>query len=281
MYNLPEFQCEDHNSLKVLIPLPSFDFDPSEVAIPWKYLRSNGYDVQFATPNGKPGVTDPRMFRGVDLGLLKSTLMADSNGVRCFEEVLLSEEFNNPICYENIDTSCIHGLVLPGGHAKGMKVYLESKCLQQKVVEMFESNKPCGAICHGTVLACRSTSASTGKSVLYGRKTTGLTKIQELVAFNLTRLYLGDYYLTYPITVEDEVRSTLQDKDNDFLRGNDLLIPLGRDSPENTKPGFVVKDGNYLSARWPGDAHLFSVELLRMLHNHYPKCSTQNNTVDR
>ena len=47
-----------------------------------------------------------------------------------------------------------------------------------------------------------------GKSVLYGKKTTALTKQMELIAWRLTRSYLGDYYRTYQTTVEDEVRST-------------------------------------------------------------------------
>jgi hypothetical protein len=57
-------------------------------------------------------------------------------------------------------------------------------------------------------LAARS-SFRPGKSVLYGKKTTALTKQMELIAWRLTRLYLGDYYRTYPTTVEDEVRSAL------------------------------------------------------------------------
>ena len=30
-------------------------------------------------------------------------------------------------------------------------------------------------------------------------------------------------------------------------------------------PGFTVRDGNWLSARWPGDAHRFASEFVAML----------------
>ncbi|MES2818791.1 MAG: thiJ/pfpI-family protein, partial [Pseudomonadota bacterium] len=43
-------------------------------------------------------------------------------------------------------------------------------------------------------------------------------------------------------------------------------LGLFRDSPEDSRPAFVVRDGRYLSARWPGDVHSFArqfVDLLR------------------
>jgi hypothetical protein len=85
-----------------------------------------------------------------------------------------------------------------------------------------------------------------GKSVLYGRKTTALTKLMELTAWALTCLYLGDYYRTYPKTVEDEVRAALAAPE-DFIRGPISII---RDSPSNLRAGFTrFATENYLSAR--------------------------------
>jgi protease I len=99
-----------------------------------------------------------------------------------------------------------------------------------------------------------------GKSVLYGRKTTALLRSQELLAWNLTRLYLGDYYRTYKVTVEDEVTAALV-RPEDFVRGP---MSLRRDTPERPD-GFAVIDGNYVSARWPGDAHRFSRAIADLL----------------
>jgi protease I len=98
---------------------------------------------------------------------------------------------------------------------------------------------------------------------LYGRKTTALTKTLELSGWALTCAWMGDYYRTYEQVLQDEVKSVQQSPD-DFLSGPPALK---RDSPSKLSPGFVVKDGNYLSASWPGDAHRFAAEFLKMLSN--------------
>jgi protease I len=141
-----------------------------------------------------------------------------------------------------------------------MRQYLESEELQAAAAEFFAQDKPVGAICHGVLLAARSRGRD-GKSVLFGRKTTALTKTMELAAWALTRLYLGDYYRTYPVTVEDEVRAALANTD-DFVVGP---IAVRRDSPARPDIGFTVRDGNYLSARWPGDAHRFGGKFAAMV----------------
>src|SRR6478736_5112348 len=40
---------------------------------------------------------------------------------------------------------------------------------------------------------------------------------------------------------------------------------LQRDSMDDETPAFVVRDRNYVSARWPGDAHTFAKTLAGML----------------
>ena len=141
-----------------------------------------------------------------------------------------------------------------------MRRYLESNQLQSAVTAFFARGRPIGAICHGVLLAARSHRMD-GKSVLYGKKTTALTKFMELTAWTLTCLYLRNYYRTYPTTVEDEVRSVLA-APQDFIRGPVSAI---RDSPDHLKVGFTVRDGKYLSARWPGDAHRFAADFASML----------------
>lgn len=41
--------------MKIIMPIPSHDFDPTEVAVSWKVLRDAGHQVFFATPDGLPG----------------------------------------------------------------------------------------------------------------------------------------------------------------------------------------------------------------------------------
>jgi putative intracellular protease/amidase len=51
----------------VLMPLPSRDFDPTEVAVSWKVLVAAGYTVRFATPDGAAADADDRMIIGEGL----------------------------------------------------------------------------------------------------------------------------------------------------------------------------------------------------------------------
>ncbi len=244
----------------VLIPLPATDFDPTESAVPWRVLKAAGHTVCFATPDGKPGTADPIMLTGKGLGPLAPLLMANRDGREAYAAMAQSAEFQAPLRYTEVRSANYDALVLPGGHAPGMKVYLESEVLQQLVQEFFVADKPVAAICHGVLLAARSHLAS-GTSVLYGRKTTALTKTLELSGWALTCAWMGRYYRTYPQPLQDEVVSRLA-RPQDFLPGP---AATKRDSPDKLSPGFVVQDGNYLSARWPGDAHLFSKTFVKML----------------
>jgi len=247
--------------MKVILATSTVDFDPTEVAIPWKILTDAGVDVQFATDTGTVGAADEHMISGDYFGVWTKLLIARADAQSAYVSLLQDANFQNPMTYDSIQVDDFDGLLLPGGHAKGVKPYLESEVLQQKIVSFFTANKPVGAICHGVIAACRAIDPETGKSVLYGRKTTALLKRQELTAYNLTKNLLNDYYLTYPTPVEDEVRAALESSD-DFLKGKN---PLRRDSMKKLKRGFTVRDGNYISARWPGDVYNFSLGFLELL----------------
>ena len=249
----------------IVMPLPSYDFDPTEIAVTWKTLTDAGHRVIFATPDGEISAADIKMVTGEGLGLLGKMLRADDNGRQAYQALLLDEDFNHPLDYAYLRFENFDGLILGGGHAVGMKTYLESTILQQFVGLFFDSNKPIGAICHGVVLAARCLSPKTGQSVLFGKKTTALPEFMELSAWALTKYKVGDYYRTYPITVQNEVSLALK-QPSDFIVGPVLSLRAAlRDSPTKLHLGFTVQDGQYLSARWPGDAHRFGMDFLALL----------------
>ena len=246
--------------LRVLIPLPASDFDPSEVGVSWKILRN--HQITFATPKGSVAKEDTVMMTGKGLGIFAKMLMADSTARTAMNELRDAKEFQHPISYAQVNTNDYDALLLPGGHAQGMKELLESKTMQQKVAEFFDADKPIASICHGTVLAARSVSQKTGKSVLLGRKLTVLPKRSELLAWNLTKKKLGNYYRTYPeTTVEDEVKQSLATP-GDLSLGPPTLI---RDTAAGTWPGYVGVDRNLVTARWPGDVHRFALTFKELL----------------
>jgi putative intracellular protease/amidase len=236
----------------VLVPLPDRDFDTTEVAVPWRLLTDAGHTVVFATERGGAApATDPLLLTGVMLKMLGASREAKG----FYAQLLEDERFRNPIAWADIDPGGFDGLLLPGGHAKGMRPYLESAELQAKVVEYWSTGKPVGAICHGVLVLARAVDPSTGRSVLHGRRTTCLPMSLEMSGFYVTALRRGRYYRTSPKYVEREVRGALASR-RDFRRGGPTFLVRGTRTHDRT--AFVVQDGNYLSARWPGDAYLFA-----------------------
>ena len=236
---------------KVIVPLPDRDFDVTEVAVPWRLLTRRGIDVVFATENGDEPAADPLLLRGVLFGKLG----AEREPKAFYRELTTIPAFKKPMRWSDIDPEAFDGLLLSGGHAKGMRQYLESEELRKKVLAFWALRRPVGAICHGVVVLARTADPVTGRSVLFDRRTTCLPKYMEQTAYYLTGWKLGDYYRTYPEYVEDEVKSVLAHPEQ-FVRGPVNLVARG--TAEDDKPAFVVDDGHYLSARWPGDAYRFA-----------------------
>jgi putative intracellular protease/amidase len=164
-----------------------------------------------------------------------------------------SKEFRSPMRYADVRAADFAELVLPGGHAQGMRPYLESKELQTAVLGFFQAGKPVASICHGGVVLARTLDPSTGESVIHGRRMTALTKMLERTAYYLTAWKLGGYYRTYPAYVQDEVTAAIGDASK-FQTGPMIA---------SYKRPFTVEDGNLLTARWPGDASLFAEKIVQ------------------
>jgi putative intracellular protease/amidase len=246
--------------MKVLMLLPASDYDPTESAVPWRVLVDAGHDVRFATPTGATAPADARLVdRG--FGLLGPILMTRRADLATYRAMTEAPGFGAPVAYDAVDPAGFDGLVLPGGHASGMRTLLESQTARAITAHFVAADKPVGAICHGTLVAARTVDARTGASVLAGRTTTCLPATMELGAWLITAPLLGRYYRTYPQTVEAEVKAAVGASGH-YRRG-----PLfaRRDSAKRPERGFVVRDRNYVSARWPGDAHRFAAELVAVL----------------
>jgi putative intracellular protease/amidase len=280
---------------KVLIPLPHRDFDPSEAAISWSVLSRLGHSVAFATPDGQPGRADDMMLTGEGLDIwgflpglkrlvvIGRLMRANSAARNAYAAMEQDPAFKNPLSWRQVRRADFDGLLLPGGHrARGMREYLESEVLQKLVAEFFAAGLPVAAVCHGVLLAARSRAAD-GRSVLYGRRTTALTWAFERKAAQvgrIVRFWDPDYYRTYKdepgqpagfMSVQQEVGRALA-RPEDFLDvppdAPDYRRKTGgmvRDTADDDSPAFVVRDGNYVSARWPGDAHTFANTFAAML----------------
>jgi putative intracellular protease/amidase len=245
--------------MRVLMPLPDRDFDVTEVAVPWQVLRDGGHDVAFATERaGTVPEADPKLLAGVLFGHLGAAPDARA----CYSALAADPAFRSPEAWSDLDPAAFDGLLLPGGHAPGMRQYLGSTVLREQVARFWDLGRPVGAICHGVLVLAR-TPAQDGRSVIADRQTTCLPKYMERTAYYSTAWRLGRYYRTYPAYVEDEVKAALDSSAAQFRRGPVTLTTRG--TATDDQPAFVVQDGNYLSARWPGDAYLFGRRFLAML----------------
>jgi putative intracellular protease/amidase len=224
----------------------------TEVSVPWRLLTHAGHEVVFATENGgAPPATDPLLLTGVLFGQLG----AFPEPKRFYAELTEDPAFRAPLAWKDLDVAAYDGLILAGGHAPGMRQYLASEELARKVAAFWALDRPVGAICHGVLVLARARDPKTGRSPLYGTKTTCLPKYMERSAYLLTFWKLGRYYRTYPAYVEDEVVANLASS-SDFVRGPRTMTARG--TMDDDGPAFVVEDRRYVSARWPGDAYLFA-----------------------
>jgi putative intracellular protease/amidase len=231
----------------------------TEVSVPWRLFTRAGHTVIFATERGAKPAGDPKLLTGVLFGQLG----AEPEAKAFYRELEKDPAFEHPIRWSEIDPSGFDALLLPGGHAPGMKQYLGSTLLQSKAAAFMKSGRPVAAICHGVLVLARARDEATGKSVLYDRRTTSLTKYQERIAYCLTAWKLGRYYRTYPAYTEDEVRANLANPSTQFIRGPITLTAKG--TATDDRAAFVVEDGNYVSARWPGDAYILAKKLMSRL----------------
>src|SRR5688572_10990167 len=183
----------------IWMPLPDRDFDVTEVAVPWKLATEAGHQVRFATEEGATPAADPLLITGVVFGALG----AAEEPLAFYRELEQAPEFARPARWADVVPGECDGLILAGGHAKGMRQYLGSEALQAQVAAFWRTGKPVGAICHGVLVLARSVDPASGTSVLHGRRTTCLPKYMERSAFCLTAWRRGRYYRTYPAYVEE------------------------------------------------------------------------------
>jgi putative intracellular protease/amidase len=280
---------------RVLIPIPRRDFDPSEIAVSWSVLKRLNHSVAFATPDGRPGQADDLMLTGKGLDIwgfipglrhlvaVGRLMRANTDARSAYAAMEQEAAFKTPRKWSEIRRQDFDGLLLPGGHrARGMREYLESETLQRLVAEFFAADVPVGAICHGVVLVARSRRPD-GRSVLYGRRTTALTwsfERQAEMVGRVVRFWDPHYYRTYLDAPGETTgyRSVQQEVTRALAQPQDFLdVPAGapdcrrktdglsRDTFADDRPAFVVRAGNYVSARWPGDVHTFAKSFAALL----------------
>ncbi|KAH8645674.1 class I glutamine amidotransferase-like protein [Xylariales sp. PMI_506] len=241
-----------------LIMMSDYGHDPTETAVPYMRMKEAGFTIKFATENGKPPVCDKLMLEGITQKLLG----AAKSVVGMYDNMAKGEEMQHPLSWSAPDFSLepFDLILFPGGHEKSVRQIIDSPRVHELVINHFPltkkpNKKAIAAICHGVMVLSESKTTE-GQSVLHNCVTTSLPGGFEKVAFWGTRAFLGDYYKTYGAGSEDveaSVKKILADPKN--FKSSLSMSP------------FVIEDENYnyISARFPGDAEVFSEKIVKLV----------------
>ena len=232
----------------ILMPLPDYDFDPTEAAIPWKVCTARGWRVAFSTDHGAVAQCDQRRLHDPLPGLIGA-----SNPARAaYREMCKDPAYQHPVPYAAIDPGEYQALLLPGGDALRVRQYLESTVLQNQVLQSSRQGKLIGALCHGLLVLARTVDPETGHSILYGRKVTAIPRSLDRVGDLLGNKILRRGYIKYARYVADEVSACLEHR-GDLSFGRSVLDP------------YVVSEDNFITSRWYNDADLFAERFAQAL----------------
>jgi putative intracellular protease/amidase len=275
-----------------------------EAAIPYKIFTEAGFDVHFATEQGKSPRCDSKMLYGI-VGAL---LGANREAKAAYHSMIASDSnvagsINKPHAWTSPAFSLAeYDLVfLPGGHDKDVRQIIDSSKMHDLLADFFPKTRrsntspkrTLAAICHGVqVLAftpantspkrtlapiCRgvqvpaftpandTTSTGKNKSIIHDAKTTALPAFMEESIFWLTRLFLGDYYKTYGYGSKS-VQKFVED-------GLDDPKQFVKRRSWNVSAPFIVEDEtyNYVTGRFPPDARLLAGRAMEMVKEGMPK----------
>lgn len=212
--------------------MADYGHDPSETAIPYAAFVSAGFSITFVTESAACPRCDAKMLEGITQKLLgaKATVIAEYN------KMIESSEWKSPVSWSTPGFSLTQFdlVFLPGGHEKSVRQVIDSQTVHSLLAEYFPltqkpAKKVVGAVCHGVMVLSETKVEGTGKSVLYGCKTTALPTRFEQLAFWGTRAFLGDYYKTYGAcseNVEESVRTYTSKRETT----SSILMSLGHKS---------------------------------------------------
>ena len=248
---------------RILLIVSNIEFDPTEACVPWRVLTDAGHDVWFASGDGRVAVCDHATLTGEGIPGHLQSLAAKPENRKIYADMEASARFQNPLSWGAVKPDEFDALVLPGGHAPGVKPYLESSEVHNICRNFFARKAPVSSVCHG-VLALSRAKGADGRSILYGYKVSGLNNFQEKLAIKMTQKTMGSHYQTYPETVQDEVSRELENP-KDFKAGPKFPA---YGSAKNPHKGFIVIDDHLLSGRWPGDCYKLAYALKDKLAAH-------------
>lgn len=139
-----------------------------EMTTPYYALIDQGFQVDFASPNGGRPPHDPNSLNSGINPLSVERFLKDPK---------VQQQFSHSHKISQVNFDRYQAVFFPGGH--GAMVDLpKDKVLAEKLGIFFEKGKIVAAVCHGPA-GLISARRSDGKPVLYGRKVSCFTNTEE------------------------------------------------------------------------------------------------------
>lgn len=148
-----------------------------ELAKPLSKLLDAGYEVTFATPEGKEPVPDPN---SESLLAFAGNFYERRRENELLERMKRENGFSSPRKFESIkneELESFRGVLIPGGHAP-LTDLGDNKELGRILEHFHAKAKPTATICHGPY-AFLSTKQSAGKFLYSGYKLTSWSDMEE------------------------------------------------------------------------------------------------------
>ncbi|CAE7855657.1 GLX3, partial [Symbiodinium sp. KB8] len=139
-----------------------------EIAHPYYVFANQGFEIEFASPKG-------------------GKVPIDKSSIENFKDDELCQKFmNHSIAWnaladtprvEDLDVSTYKAIFFPGGHGPVFDLY-DNDAIAKQVAKFYESGRPVGAVCHGSV-ALANMKLSNGKPLVEGKEVTGFSNAEE------------------------------------------------------------------------------------------------------
>lgn len=137
-----------------------------EVTHPYSVLKSNGFEIDIASPNGGKAPMDP-----------KSRDMSDSINKTFLEDKASAAKLENTLKLDDIKSGDYGTILFAGGHGT-MWDFPDDKNVLRLGSEIYENGGIVAAVCHGPA-ALVNIKISGGKYLVDGRKVTAFTNEEE------------------------------------------------------------------------------------------------------
>lgn len=199
-----------------------------ELATPYYYLTSKGYEVVLASPEGGKSPIDPKSEKGD---------FATADVKRFADDATAQQLLANTVKITDVKAADYVAIFYPGGHGP-MWDLPQNETSIGLINAFYDAGKPVALVCHAPA-ALQNVKGRNGEPLIKGKKISGFTNSEEIA---------GQSTAEVPFMLED----MLKEKGAEYVRGNDWAP-------------FAVADGHLITGQNPASAKVVVEKIVAAL----------------